>query len=295
MKRKLNIVLLSFFCLTAVAQTKNISMSITYYGDPNVSPKEAMAAAIEQARIAALGKEFGTLITQDILSQEDNENSYFMQMSNAEVKGEWIEDTEKPEAKIVDTTPEGVLIIEAKVKGRAQALKNEAADFEALALRNGTDKNLFASTDFKSDDKLYLYFKAPADGFVAAYLIDEQQRVLCLLPHESSSTGLQPVTHDKEYVFFSVKHDAEYANSNSYEDGLVVMCDDERIEMNRIYVIFSPNPFVKPVDQSAVSLGHDNLILPRQISLNAFSRWMHKVYARDKKMSRKVLRLKIRP
>ena len=292
-KRELIIALLSLCCLTAVAQTKVVSMSITYYGDPNVSPKEAMAAAIEQARIAALGKEFGTLITQDILSQESDENSYFMQMSNAEVKGEWIEDTEKPEAKIVDTTPEGGLVIEAKVKGRAQALKNEAADFETLALRNGTDKNRFASTDFKSDDKLYLYFKAPADGFVAAYLIDEQQQVLCLLPHESSSTGQQPVTHDKEYVFFSAEHDAEYANN--YEDGLVVTCADERIEMNRIYVIFSPNAFVKPVDQSTVSLGHDNLLLPRQLSLKDFSRWMHKVYARDKKMSRKVLWLKIKP
>ena len=292
MKRNVGIILLSAFCLIATAQTKEVSATITYYGDPNVSPKEATAAAIEQARVSAIGKEFGTLITQDILSQEDNENSYFMQLSGSEVKGEWIEDTEKPKARIVDTTPEGVLVIEATVKGKAQALKNEAAEFEALALRNGTDKRRFASTDFQADDKLYLYFKSPADGYVAAYLIDDQQQVFCLLPHESSADGQQPVKHNQEYVFFS-KADAAFSNSN--EEGLVITCSDERVEMNRIYVIFSANPFVKPVDQGMVSLGHDNLMLPRQLSLKDFSSWMRKVYARDKKMSRKVLRLKIKP
>ena len=270
-------------------KVREVSGTYTYYGDPNQSPKEAMAAAIENARIAALGKEFGTLITQDILSREDNESSYFMQLSSAEVKGEWIEDLSKPEAKIVDTTPEGVLVIEAKVKGRALAVKNKAAEFEALALRNGTDWQRFADTDFKEGDKLYLYFKSPVDGYVAAYLIDEQQRAFCLLPHENSSDGQQPVTHDKTYIFFSEKHDANF----DYEDGMRVTCDDERIELNRIYIVFSPNPFVKPVDQAGGSLGHDDLILPRQLSLKNFSYWMRKVYARDKKMSRKVLRLRI--
>lgn len=288
-KRALSILLLAVLCLTATAQTKEVGETIIYYADPNQSPKEAMAAAIEQARIAAIGKEFGTLITQDVLSREDNESSYFMMLSNAEVKGEWIEDLKKPEARIVDTTPEGVLVIEAKVKGRAQALKHEAAEFEALALRNGTDRQRFASTDFKEGDRLYLYFKAPADGYVAAYLIDEQQRAFCLLPHESRSDGQQPVEHDKDYVFFSEKHDADY----SYDDGLRITCDDERIELNRIYVVYSPTPFVKPIDEAGVSLGHDDLLLPRQLSLKDFSRWMRKVYARDPKMSRKVLRLRI--
>lgn len=277
------------FPVILYSQTREVSGTYTYYADPNQSPKESMAAAIEQARIAAMGKEFGTLITQDVLSQEDNESSYFMMLSNAEVKGEWIEDLKEPETKIVDTTKEGVLVIEAKVKGRAQAVKNEAAEFEALALRNGTDKQRFVSTDFKEGDKLYLYFKAPVDGYVAAYLIDEQQRAFCLLPHESRSDGQQPVVHDKEYVFFSEKHDAGYG----YDDGLRITCDDERIELNRIYVIYSPNSFVKPLDDAGISLGHDNLSLPRQLDMKDFSRWMRKVYARDQKMSRKVLRLRI--
>ena len=278
--------------LGASAQTSTISGTYTYYGDPNQTPKEAMAAAIESARISALGKEFGTLITQDILSQENNTDSYFMQLSSAEVKGEWIEDIDKPEAKIVDTTPTGVLVIEAKVKGRARPLKKEAADFEALVLRNGTDPKRFASTDFKEGDKLYLYFKAPADGYVAAYFIDEKQQVFCLLPHESRSDGLQPVKHSKEYIFFSEKHDPDYGN---FDDGIRITCEDERLEMNRLYVIFSPTPFVKPVDHAGASLGHDGLQLPRNLSLKDFSNWMRKVYARDNKMSRKVLRLSIKP
>jgi hypothetical protein len=42
------------------------------------------------------------------------------------------------------------------------------------------------------------------------------------------------------------------------------------------------------------SLGIDDLLLPRSLALGDFSRWMGKVYGRDKNMSRKVLRISIK-
>lgn len=275
--------------IMVMGQAREVSAEYIYYADPNQSLKEAKAAAIESARIAALGKEFGTLISQDILSMESDKDSYFSQLSSAEVKGEWIEDLMKPEAKIVETTDDDVQVILAKVKGRARPINNAAADFEALALRNGTAYQRFADTDFKEGDKFYLYFKAPIDGYMAAYLIDEKQRAFCLLPHEKNSEGQQKVVRNKEYVFFSEKYDIDFG----YQDGMRVTCEDDRLELNRIYVIFSPKTFVKPTDREGGSAGHDNLILPRQLSLKEFSRWMNNVYARDKKMGRKVIRLRI--
>ena len=278
--------------LVAYCQTREISGTAIYYAYPNQTLKESMAAAIEQARVKALGEEFGTLITQDILSMESDKDSYFSELSNAEVKGEWIEDLQPPKAKVVDTTPEGVMVIEAKVKGRAQAIKKESSEFEVLALRNGTDRHVYANTelDFKEGDKLYLFFKAPIDGYVAAWLIDEQQRVSCLLPHESSNDGLQQIVHDREYLFFS----ADDPGFRDNDEGLIITCDDEKIELDRLYVMFSPNPFVKPVDEPGSWLpGQSGLKLPRQLGIKEFTRWMTRVYARDKNMSRKVLRLRI--
>ena len=280
------------FSMTISAQTRRVSGEYTYYGSPNQSVKEVKDAAIENARVQALAKEFGTLITQNTLQEEGKkgaeEHSHIMQISSAEVKGEWIEDLKKPEAKVVDITDEGIIVVTAKVEGKARAIENDAADFEVLTLRNGKEKRN-ADTNFKADDRLYLYFKAPADGFVAAYLIDEQQTVTCLIPHEGDADGQQPVKHGKEYIFFSEKHDAGFKG----EDGLVITCDDERLELNRIYVLYSPNAFVKANDRAGDELGYGNLHRPRQLSLKDFSSWMSKLCARDKKMGRKVIRLKI--
>ena len=292
MKHFISILIISVFPLLAASQTHKVSGEYTYYADPNMSPKEAMAAAIENAKAQAIAKEFGTLITQNTFQQEGisngREESFFMQLNASEVKGEWLEDTEKPVAKIVDTTDEGILVIKAKVTGKARALSNEASDFEALTLRNGTEKRM-AEAEFKEGDKMYIYFKAPADGFVAAYLIDESQNAFCLLPYEDDSDGQVSVNHGKEYVFFSSKHDADY----KAEDGLQITCEDERMELNKIYIIFSPNSFVKANDQQGDILDA-SLYRPRQLSLADFTRWMTKLCSRDKKVSRKVIRIKIK-
>lgn len=285
--RTLALLLFAVISVTAAAQTE-ISNTYLYYADPGQSPKEAKAAAIEQARIDALAKEFGTLITQDVISQMSEKDEHFMQLSTAEVKGEWIRDLTPPEVKLIETTADDIFVYEAKVRGLARAVKNESAEFETLALRNGTTKR-FASTDFKEGDKFYLYFKAPSDGYVAVFYINEKRQVFCLLPHEDSPEGLQKVESDKVYTFFS-KDDAGF----NYEDGMQVICEEEHLELCRIYVIFSPKPFVKPVVSGTTSLGHDNLLLPRQLSLKDFSNWMGKVYSRDRKMSRKVLRISIK-
>lgn len=292
MCRLVLIVLMTLLSLTIGAQTRKIKGEYTFYSSPDMSPKEAMAAAIENARVQALANEFGTLITQSTLQEErlnsSGEDSYFMQLNASEVKGEWLEDTKKPEAKIVDTTDEGILVIKAKVEGRARALSNEAATFEALTLRNGTELRM-ASTEFRENDRLFLYFKAPADGYVAVYLIDESRMASCLIPHEDDGDGQQPVEHGKEYIFFSEQHDADFNG----RDGLKILCDNDKMEVNRIYVIYSPNPFIKANDKQGQLLDK-NLHRPRQLSIEDFTKWMSRLCGHDQKMGRKVIHIKIK-
>ena len=77
------------------AQTRDVWGTYTYYSDPSQSFKAAKAAAIQHARTQVLAQEFGTLLTQSTLQQEamknGEENSYFMQLSEAEVKGKLAE------------------------------------------------------------------------------------------------------------------------------------------------------------------------------------------------------------
>lgn len=274
------------------AQVRKVSGTYTYYGDPNQSVKEVRAAAIEHARVQALANEFGTLLTQNTIQQEGiidgKERSDFMQLNAAEVKGEWLEDLKEPEI-LREELANGVLVIEARVSGRARAISSEAVDFEVMTLRNGTEKR-FADTRFKEGDDMYLYFRAPADGYVAAYLVDEQQQAFCLLPYSGDGDGQQPVEHGKEYVFFSPQH--QYDVSSHIIDEMSMTCADESFEHNQLYVIYSPNSFTKAMDRQGRKLT-DNLQLPRELSFKDFTGWMSRLCAHDKKMSRKVIRITI--
>lgn len=286
------IALMTILPLAMQAQVKKVSGTYTYYGDPNMSVKEVRAAAIENARVQALAKEFGTIITQSTLQQEDlkngKEQSSFMLLNAAEVKGEWLEDLKKPEI-LREELVNGMLVVEAQVYGRARAISNDAIEFETLTLRNGTEKR-FADTNFKEGDDLFLYFQAPADGYVAVFLVDEQQNTFCLLPYGGDNDGQQPVEYGKEYVFFSPQYQYDVAKSEI--DEVTMTCDDERFERNQLYVIYSPNSFTKPVDKKGKQINKE-LQLPRQLSFKDFSQWMSKQCARDNKMSRKVIHLVI--
>ena len=273
-------------------KVREVSGTYTYYGDPNQSIKEVRQAAIENARIQALAQEFGTLLTQNTTQQESmkdgQERSDFMMLNVAEVKGEWLEDLKEPEI-LREELVNGMLVIEARVKGRGRAISNEAVGFEVLTLRNGTEKR-FADTNFKEGDDLFLYFQGPVDGYVAAYLVDEERQAFCLLPYGGDSDGQQPVEHGKEYVFFSPKH--LYDVPQNAIDEMSMTCADERFEHNQLYVLYSPNPFTKAIDQEGRPLSAD-LHLPRELAFKDFTNWMSRLCAHDRKMGRKVIHLKI--
>lgn len=272
---------------------KTISGEYTYYADPNMSVKEATAAAIENARLQAIAQEFGTLLTQNTQQQDvvanDRESNFFMQLNSMEVKGEWIRDVDEPETtrEILD---DGMLVIKARVKIEARGISNEATEFDVKVLRNGTDLR-FVDTNFKGNDDLYLYLKTPVDGYVAVYLIDETPTAYCLLPYSCDDDGQQPVKRNKENVFFSPDMASE--GDKKIVDELKMTCGDELMELNQLYVIFSPNPFTKAIDTEGCELVAGQLLLPRQLSYKDFTKWLSKQRARDSQMGMQIVRLKV--
>ena len=61
------------------------------------------------------------------------------------------------------------------------------------------------------------------------------------------------------------------------------------VEHNQIYVIFSPTPFVKAVD----NIG--GKYMPRQLDYMKFKEWLSNCKKLDPKMSVKILHMEIRP
>ena len=276
-----------------VAQTCKVGGNpYIYYASSDMSPKLAREAAIENARIQSIAKEFGTLVTQTTHMQEylvnGHENNVFMQLSSLEVKGEWQEDTKEPKVEFVEILNNGVMVIKATVWGKARALNREATPFEATILRNGTTKR-YAATQFKNGDDLYVLFRAPVKGYVAIYLADESQNVYRILPYKSNQSGFYQVEADKEYVFFSPDHASEA--ERSYVDELQLTNNGSLMEMNQIYIVFSPNPFFKPNDRSEDRVLENGLTLPNILDFSDFNHWLAKQRSRDLKMGLSVMKL----
>lgn len=271
--------------LTLCAQrVRSVCGEYTFYAEGNQSPNEAKRLALEGARLQAIAAEFGTAITQSTVQEESasdgKEHSYFSQLSASEVKGEWLEDSGEPEYDI--SFVQEMLVVKCRICGRARELSNEAADFSAAILRNGTEAR-FADVNFRNGDDMFLSFRSPVDGYVAVYLVDAARTAYCLLPYMGNAAGQQPVRHNEEYVFFS----QDCADGKGPVDEYTLTCSDG-VEQNQVYVIFSPKPFTKAMD-TQVDEG-----LPRQLDFEKFSRWLSSCRRRDPKMGVKVMHIEVK-
>lgn len=285
MKIKGLLLAVMLFPLTLCAQrVQKVCGEFTYYAEGNQSANDAKHAALEAAKLQAIANEFGTVITQSNVQKETStngeESTYFSSLSASEVKGEWIEDIGEPTYEI--SFVQDMLVVKCKVCGRAREISNEAVDFTATILRNGTEAK-FADINFHNGDDMFLLFRSPSDGYVAAYLIDETPSAYCLLPYMNNARGQQAVKHNQEYVFFSPAK----APKGEQVDEYTLTCSNE-IERNQVYVIFSPKPFTKALD-SQVDDG-----LPRQLNYEDFSRWLSTCRKRDSKMGVKVMHIEIK-
>ncbi len=272
--------------IAADSKVKKVSGQYTYYADKSDSPASGKRKALEGARLDAIAKEFGTIVSQDVLQADrigsDGESTKFFSLSASEVKGEWIADDGEPTYE-VGLDKDDNLVVTCYVKGTAKEITNEAVDFEALALRNSPDKRN-AATDYQDGDDLFLYVTAPCDGYLGVYLLDETENVITMFPYSQDPKQEGKLKKNFDYVLF----DPNKAEGSFGEiDAFGIAAPDE-IEFNKLYVVFSPDPFTGPMTRT----GDDGL---RRISEDDFSKWLVKSRRNDAKMGVKQINLKIHP
>ncbi len=295
MKTKINILLKAAIlgCLlfawqpmNADSKVKKVTGRYTYYADKSDSPASSKRKALEGARLDAISREFGTIVSQDIQQADrigdDGESTKFFSLSATEVKGEWIADDGEPEYD-VQLDKDDNLVVTCTVKGTAREITNESVDFEALALRNGTSRGN-AATDYQDGDNLFLYVTTPCDGYLGVYLLDESENVITMFPYSQDSRQEGKLKKGYDYVLF----DPDKAEGSFGEiDAFGIAAPDE-IEFNKLYVVFSPNGFSRPLTRT----GDDGL---RKMSEADFSKWLVKSRRNDPKMGVKQINLKLHP
>lgn len=258
-------------------KVKSVKGETTYYAASNETLEDAKRKALEQAKIRALAEEFGTLVSEGTESRGKVRNGQsefdFFSIGSSEVKGEWIETTGEPEYDI--RFEDGQIVVSCKVSGKAREIVTAAIDFKARILCNGTEDK-FEGNRFKDGDDLFLSFASPVKGFLAVYLEDEAGQVNCLLPYRNQAIGIYPVDANRRYVFFDPK--SAPANERALVDEYVMTCSHSS-EYNQIYIIFSPNQFVKASDEDVEET------LPRQLPLESFHKWLAKCRKHDLEMT----------
>lgn len=279
MKYKLLIAVLIFPATGIFAQKmQQVTATYTYYAPENVTLEEAKRTALDRAKITAIADTFGTLVTQNnstvVTNQDGESDSRFYSLGESEVKGEWIETTKAP---VYDIRYDGnMLAVSVTISGKIREIISASIDVVAKILCNGMEEK-FESSDFRSGDDMYLYFKSPVDGYLTVYLLDKtEQEVYCLLPYKTSGEGAYRIEHDRPYILFSAKNEP---NNPDMVDEYTMTCV-QKVEINDIYVIFSPNPFTK----ANTNESKDD-VLPRQLSYEGFRKWIVKNRKRDNQIS----------
>ena len=294
MQKILFILILTMMSLAALAQkVKTVEGEYTVHATETTTPAAAKRAALEQAMIKAIGDEFGYNVSQTNLTRISNSNdqheSKFLSLGSSDVKGEWIETIGKPD---YDTRYEGdMLVVTCRVKGKAREIISSKIDFETKVLRNGVEDR-FEDGDFRSGDELYLSLQSPVRGYLAVYLVDDDERVQCLLPYQNNQDGIYQVEANRRYLLFS-RNEAPQDIADEY-----VMTAEHSLEHNQMYVIFSPNQFIKAVDSKservAQQLGEDIGGFPRELSYEDFHKWLSKCRRSDKDMALKKIIITIK-
>lgn len=278
--------------VSSAQKTVTASGEYTYYAPLNITVEHAKAIAIERAKIKIIADNFGTIVgvnNSTIVSNVDGESSMtFLSIGESEVKGEWIETIGIPQVDVL--YHDNMLVVSVHIKGSIRELKSARIPFDARLLRNGTEDK-YEDDEFRDGDYMYLSFATPESGYVAVYLYD-RYGVYRLLPLKNQKVGSQIVESGNRYVFFANKRSQYSSELNRQVESVYseysIYCNSDN-ELNRIYVIFSPNKFSHPLDDLSVA---DDM--PAALSFEAFQTWLTKSRRQDNEMSVKIKDITLR-
>lgn len=273
------------------AKTKRVTIEYKYIAGANESLNYAKQTALQRAKLQAIADEFGTVISSTTTTRIENSQSdgsghsdvQVQSLSSSDVRGEWIKTIGEPKFKTIVDDDLG-FVITVKVTGEIRERKQAEIDLKTLCLRNGTGIECQATT-FADGDDLNLLFKAPIDGYLAVYLTDYSD-AFCLLPYQNQQESAMPIKKNREYIFFSAQK-APLA-MQSVVDEYHLTCGSKE-ELNRIYIIFSPQPFTKAIDERGDGT------LPRYLSLKDFQAWLSKARLYDESMTCTTIDITIKP
>jgi hypothetical protein len=255
----------------------------------NMTKEQAKEKAEDLAIINAIENTFGTYVGQEGNTVVADGKITYNIIGLTKVKGEWIgtKDIEfKDDIRKIQGSKETETWITCTIEGDARKIRS-LSNLKAKTLRC---PQIECETDvFLSSQMLYLYFSSPIDGYLSIYNEEEDGITRRLLPYLSQgSLSNVKVKGDENYIFFST--DKHLNKFNVVVDPMELFTD-RSVEFNTLYIVFSPNDYVKSFLSEAVPQV-DKSILPKSLPTKKFQEWLSDSQADSPEFQ--VKRLKIR-
>jgi len=239
--------------------------------EKNITEEQAVNKAKEKAKINAIENAFGSFVSEGNSLYVKNTNTgskqksdqVFSSISNILVNGEWIQTIDEKQSFYES---EGARWVKITIKGKVRELNKTPFTPESYTL---SCENLKCSTEvFNNGQSLFVYFKAPRDGFISIYL-DDNKEVQRLLPYSNTPTlNSYNVKADQEYYFFS----NQVNNKNTDQ---IELFTNESIEQNQLIVLYSVEDFTKP-NLNRNESKDSNIQMPISLPSNSFYNWLQK-------------------
>ena len=263
--------------------------------EPNMTKDQCKEQAHELAIINAIENAFGTWVEQQANVVIKDGRDYYNIVGTTKVKGEWVETIKESYSENSDSFStrsgkEVVTFITCKITGKVKKATAKAMiQFQPL---NCPDKRC-RKTDFVSGESLYLSFKSPVDGYLSVFLENEDM-VYRLFPYSKQSgkeNSATMVRADQEYLLFSrdPKYNIFLVAVDEYELYTV-----RSFEFNNIYVVFSEEPYVKPMlENEKYSPDNAAYLLPKSLNSKIFQAWLADNRAKSQSFLDARIRIKI--
>ena len=236
----------------------------------DITLKDAKLKCIALAKAKAIKEEFGEMVTSDVIESNvetngESTSSKYWENTVAIARGDWNRDTQDPEISVEYIN--GKLIFTAEVWGEASEIVQAKTELEWVVQKEDAGKKV-ATGQFNNGERIYMKFRSPADGYLAVYLIEDDDIVSCLLPDKKDTDGKFPIKASQNYTLFDAENNP---GTVSYK-----MTTKRSQENNQLVIIYSP--IVKCNDISRDSRH------PNTINTHDFQKWLLRCQRQDRDM-----------
>lgn len=281
MKRPVIFALVILLCLPGTAREKTVidAVTYTYYASgEEMSVAQAKQNAVEQAKCEMIARHFGTTVgsvTTSIVNNSDNKNlSSFFSYGQTEVNGEWVRTIGAPVFEPL-RIENNLFVVTVHIKGEIREIETARTPVLMQTLRGGTEEANAGDT-FQEGDDFYMSFQSPIDGYIAVYLFPYGEKVQRLLPYDGKEGSFKVKGGTRHVLFAECRNNVQ---SSRYE----MQCDGQE-QYHKVYVIFSPEPFVHANDSARENTQGGKMQFPNELEFEKFQKWLSQVRRQDRDM-----------